>query len=60
MTNGAMASMAALAFATRRSDRNDYVNRIRAAARDLEQRGFLLTEDVAIISHAAAEVTTLK
>jgi hypothetical protein len=44
----------------RYKDRNDYVNRIRTAARDLEQRGLLLTEDSAIISHAAAEVTTLK
>jgi hypothetical protein len=40
--------------------RNDYVNRIRMASRDLEQRGFLLPEDSAIISQAAAEVTTLK
>jgi hypothetical protein len=44
----------------RYKDRNDYVNRIRTAARDLEQRGFLLTDDVAVISDAAAEVTTLK
>ena len=44
----------------RYEDRNDYVNRIRAGARDLEQRGFLLTEDSAIISYGAAEVTNLK
>jgi len=41
-------------------DRNEYVNRIRTTARDLEQRGFLLPEDSAIISQAAAEATTLK
>jgi Alpha/beta hydrolase domain len=35
----------------RYKDRNDYVNRIRAGARDLEQHGFLLTEDSAIISY---------
>ena len=44
----------------RYKDRSDYMNRIRAAARDLEQRGFLLTEDSAIISYGAAEVTALK
>jgi Alpha/beta hydrolase domain len=35
--------------------RNDYVNRIRTAARDLEQDGFLLPEDAAIIIQSAAE-----
>jgi hypothetical protein len=49
-----------LSLMERYKDRNDYANRIRMAARDLEQRGLLLTEDVAIISQAAAEVTTLK
>ena len=44
----------------RYKDRSDYMNRIRAAARDLEQRGFLLTEDSAIILYGAAEVTALK
>jgi hypothetical protein len=36
------------------------MNRIRAAAHDLEQRGFLIAEDSAIISYGAAEVTALK
>jgi hypothetical protein len=35
--------------------RNDYVNRIRTAARDLEKEGFLLPEDAAIIIQSAAE-----
>jgi hypothetical protein len=35
--------------------RNDYVDRIRAAARDLERDGFLLPDDAAIIIQSAAE-----
>jgi len=35
--------------------RNEYVNLIRAAARDLEREGFLLPDDAAIIIHSAAE-----
>lgn len=35
--------------------RNDYVNRIRIAARELERDGFLLPEDAAIITQSAAE-----
>jgi len=42
-------------LAERYKDRNDYVNRIRAAARDLGQRGLLLPEDAAVIVHSAAE-----
>ncbi|HEV7821031.1 MAG TPA: alpha/beta hydrolase domain-containing protein, partial [Burkholderiales bacterium] len=38
-------------------DRDDYVNRIRIAARELEQAGFLLPEDSAIIIQAAASST---
>jgi hypothetical protein len=34
--------------------RNDYVNRIRTAARELEQEGFLLPDDAAIIIQSAA------
>ena len=49
-----------ISLAERYKDRNDYVNRVRAAARELEQRGLLLTEDAAIITHTAAEVTALK
>jgi len=35
--------------------RNDYVDRIRTAARDLERDGFLLPDDAAIIIQSAAE-----
>jgi hypothetical protein len=35
--------------------RNDYVNRIRSAARELERDGFLLPDDAAIIIQSAAE-----
>jgi hypothetical protein len=35
--------------------RNDYVNRIRTAARELERDGFLLPEDAAIIIQSAAQ-----
>ena len=35
-------------------DRDDYVNRVRAAARDLMARGFLLREDAAVIVQEAA------
>jgi hypothetical protein len=47
-------------LAERYKDRNDYVNRVRAVARELEKRDLLLSEDAAIITHAAAEVTALK
>jgi Alpha/beta hydrolase domain len=49
-----------LSLPERYKDRNDFVNRVRTSARDLEQRGLLLPEDAAIITHAAAEVITLK
>lgn len=35
--------------------RNEYVNLIRAAARNLEREGFLLPDDAAIIIHSASE-----
>jgi hypothetical protein len=35
--------------------RNEYVNRVRIAARELERDGFLLPDDVAIIIQSAAE-----
>jgi hypothetical protein len=47
-------------LAERYKDRNDYVNRIRTAARELERRGLLLSEDTAIMVHDAAETTALK
>jgi hypothetical protein len=46
--------------AERYRDRNEYVNRIRIAARELETSGFLLPEDAAIIIHAAAESPAFK
>jgi hypothetical protein len=35
--------------------RNEYVDRIRIAARELESQGFLLPDDAAIIIQSAAE-----
>jgi hypothetical protein len=35
--------------------RNEYVNLVRAAARDLERDGFLLPDDATIVVHSAAE-----
>jgi hypothetical protein len=45
---------ARLSLAERYRNRDDYVNRVRIAAQDLFQRGFLLPEDAAIIVQAAA------
>ena len=45
---------ARLSIAERYRNRDDYVNRIRIAAQDLIQRGFLLPEDAAVIVQAAA------
>ena len=36
-------------------DQNDYVNRVRVAAREAEAQGFLLPEDAAVIVDPAAE-----
>jgi hypothetical protein len=47
-------------LAERYKDRNDYANRVRAAARELERRGLLLGEDADIIVRAAAATTALK
>jgi hypothetical protein len=47
-------------LAERYKNRNDYANRIRAAARALERRGLLLGEDADIIVQAAAATTALK
>lgn len=44
-------------LAERYADRNDYVNRIRVAARAAQAQGFLLPEDAAVIVNAAAAVT---
>jgi hypothetical protein len=41
-------------IATRYKDRDDYVNRIRIAAQALQQDGFLLSEDAAVIIAGAA------
>jgi hypothetical protein len=43
-----------LSLEERYRDRDDYVNRVRAAARDLMARGFLLREDAAVIIQEAA------
>ena len=45
---------ARLSIAERYLNRDDYVNRIRIAALDLQDAGFLLPEDAAIIGQAAA------
>lgn len=44
-----------LSLAERYKDQNDYMNRLRIAARDAETAGFLLPEDAAIIINSAAE-----
>jgi hypothetical protein len=41
-------------LAERYKDNNDYLNRIRGAARDAEAAGFLLPEDAAVIVNSAA------
>jgi hypothetical protein len=43
-----------LSLAERYKDQNDYVNRIRVAAREAEAEGFLLAEDVAVIENSVA------
>ena len=48
------ASDARLSVAERYRNRDDYVNRVRIAAQDLLQQGFLLPEDAAVIIDAAA------
>jgi hypothetical protein len=49
-----------LSLAERYRHRDDYVNRIRVAARELEQAGFLLREDAAIIMQSAAASPAFK
>ena len=46
-------------LAERYRHRDDYVNRIRIAAQDLIQRGFLLPDDAAVIVQAAAATSAL-
>jgi len=43
-----------LSLAERYKDQNDYVNRVRIAAREAETEGFLLPEDAAIIVNSVA------
>jgi hypothetical protein len=45
---------ARLSVAERYRDRDDYVNRVRNAARKLSSDGFLLSDDAAVIVQAAA------
>jgi len=47
-------------IAERYKNRDDYVNRIRIAARSLEADGFLLSDDAAVIIAAAAATTAVK
>ncbi|MBV8406346.1 MAG: hypothetical protein JOY64_01850 [Alphaproteobacteria bacterium] len=49
-----------LSIAERYADRDDYVNRIRVAARALEAEGFLLPDDAAVIIAAAAASQAFK
>lgn len=46
-----------LSLEERYTDRNDYVRRIRVAARDLQEQGLLLSEDAAEIISSAAEAS---
>ena len=47
-------------IAQRYKNRDDYVNRIRIAARELEAQGFLLPDDAAVIIAAAAATQAVK
>jgi Alpha/beta hydrolase domain len=47
-------------IAERYKNRDDYVNRIRIAARELEAQGFLLPDDAAVIIAAAAATQSVK
>ncbi len=47
-------------LAQRYKNRDDYVNRIRIAARELEAQGFLLPDDAAVIIAAAAATHAVK
>lgn len=47
-------------LAERYRNRDDYVNQVRIAARELEQSGFLLPEDTAIIVQAASASSAFK
>jgi len=47
-------------LAERYKNRKDYVDRVRAAARDLERQGLLLAEDADIIVQAAGATTALR
>jgi len=51
---------ARLSIAERYKDQNDYLNKIRSAARALEQRRLLLSEDATVIVYSAAEANILK
>jgi len=56
----AAARDARLSLAERYKNREDYANRIRAAARELERRGLLLRDDADEIARAAAATLALK
>lgn len=56
----AAAQDARLSLAERYKNREDYANRIRAAARELERRGLLLGDDADEMARAAAATLALK
>ena len=49
-----------MSIAERYRNRDDYVNRIRIAALELMSAGFLLPEDAAVITQAAASNAAFK
>jgi len=49
-----------LSIAERYRDRNEYINRVRVAGRELVSVRLLLPEDLAIIVHSAAEAPAFK
>ena len=53
------ANDARLSLAERYRDRNDYVDRVRVVTRELEKRGFLLSEDADVIVNAAVQTPPL-
>jgi hypothetical protein len=57
---GAFLPFDAVKIAERYKNRDDYVNRIRIAARSLEADGFLLSDDAAVIIAAAAATDAMK
>ncbi len=57
---GALLPFSDAKIAERYKNRDDYVNRVRIAARELEAQGFLLPDDAAVIIAAAAATQGVK